>query len=136
MDLQNQDARKLFPGAVSHRTPQQSMQLLPQHQQPQLPHLPQQHQMLYNVNHQQTAPCVTTSSHQQNSSLSVYHTNDATSTTSITTPATNCSPTLNSIPLHCQQQSTLPINASLHQQPLPGMGPVNIDLGMLKCIVK
>lgn len=55
-------------------------------------------------------------------SLSVYRT----TTTKPIVATTSCT-TVSSIPVNCQQP-TIPINATVQQQ-LPGIGPINIDLG-------
>ena len=92
-------------------------------QQQQLPPQPQ-HQVVFNMTPQQTTVPGPQQQLSIDPSLTVYRT---TATTPIVTQ-TNCT-TVSSIPVNCpQQQPIIPINATVQQQ-LPGIGPINIDLG-------
>ena len=128
--IHNQDARRVFPGAISHHQPLQQPMHFPPQQQPQ--HLPQhsQGQVMFNMNpsqQPQIRPNSAATSPQVNPSLNVYQT---TSTTKALVAPTNCVQTISSVPRNYHQQPT--INASGHQELIPGIGPNNIDLGMAR----
>ena len=120
--IQNQDARKLFPGSLGRRAPQQSMTLAPQQQLP-------QHQVVFNMNPQQSLPCVSTQGMAIDPALNVYCNS---SPKPIVAP-THIGTPVSSIPVTCPQQQPImqSINSTPVQQQLPGTGPVNIDLGKL-----